>query len=501
MTISINGSLRVLGALCGGLGIAGCGALPEGPTESGDALGTASIALTQVPSPVQCVRVVATGSTTVTTNLSVTVGSSSASLNIGRLPLGPTQFSASAFDLPCSGVGTALPSWVADPVSTTLRAGVPANVALTFRTDSSVTVNANFVQSATELVPFRFSVHANALVMADSTLRTTGFAAGLLTSTTFSNPGVTDVLTAAAGDWHICVITKSTGAVSCAGTNTFGQLGPGVPVGGFSNTLVPVPLPTRASRLAAGREFTCAVAEASQFNLSELYCWGNNSRGQLGSASAGAMSATPVQVTGITGNENVYAGDEFACAVDGGVVNCWGANSFGQLGDGTTTDSPTATGVLGAVAPVSLALGTNHACSLSGAGGVKCWGDNSSGQLGNGTFVSSSLPVDVVGLGSGSNVVQLSAGRTGTYARFANGTVSVWGEGYYGELGLGDGLKHTTPAPLTSVQDVAQIASSDITTLVLLSDRNVLGWGYNGNFNIGDGTRATRAVPTKCLMQ
>lgn len=498
MTISINGSLRVFGALCG-LGVVGCGALPDGPTESGDTLGTASIALTQVPSPVQCIRVVTSGSSAVTTNLSVTVGSSSASLNIGRLPLGPTQFSASAFDLPCSGVGTAQPSWVSDTVSTTLRAGVPTTVALTFRTDNSVTVNANFVQSTSELLPLRFS-SGNGLIMADSTIRTVGFSLPFASSSTFTNPGLTDVQTGAGGSVHLCVIKKSDASVACLGTNSFGQVGPGIAIGAFTSTLTAVPLPfPRARQLAAGRNFTCALAEASTFNTSEVYCWGDNARGQLGAATMGTFSATPVQVSASI-NDGVFAGDEFACSISSGLAVCWGANTYGQIGNGTTTDSSPQT-VSGGIPTASMALGANHACSLSPNGAVKCWGENGAGSLGNGTNTSSSTPVDVVGLGAGSNVTQLAAGYGSTYARFANGTVIVWGSNGEGELGLGDRQSHNVPTWLTSLTDIAQIATIGSSVTALLSDRSVYAWGGNINFQLGDGTRSTRYLPVKSLIQ
>ena len=500
MTISIKRSAQSFLVLCCGLS-AGCGASPEGSSESDETPGTVSIALTQVPAAVQCIRVVATGSSTVTTNLSVAVNSSSASLSLGRLPLGVVQFSASAFDLACSAVGTASPTWVADNVSTTLRAGVPATVSLTFRTDNPVTVAANFVQSALELLPFRFGGDANGLVMADATLRTTGFPAGLTSSETFTNSGMTDVQSGAAGSDHLCVIRKSNGSVACVGSNAFGQLGPGVAIGAFTTTPTNVPLPFAKTRqLVAGRQFTCAMAEPAATNLSEIFCWGDNSRGQLGAVTTGTFSATPVQ-SGASISDSVYAGDQFACAISFGGVFCWGANSFGQLGNGTTTDSTVPVSVSGAVAPVSLALGGNHACSLGATGAVRCWGNNITGQLGNGTNTSSLVPVDVLGLGAGSNVVQLAAGTSSTFARFANGNVSVWGSNSSGELGLGDRTNRNTQTLLATVQDVAQIATSDFSTLVLLSSRTVLGWGTNNNFNLGDGTRGTRYVPTKLLTQ
>src|SRR3974390_2711246 len=122
----MEAGMRVCKAILGVAAVwlaAACGGGGSGGSQSAEPIGTAHVELTTVPPIVQCIQVVAAGGMkSTTTNLAVSVGSSSASLNLGRLPLGMMQFTASAFDLPCSSISGAAPSWVADPLSAPLSA-------------------------------------------------------------------------------------------------------------------------------------------------------------------------------------------------------------------------------------------------------------------------------------------------------------------------------------------------------------------------------------------
>jgi len=84
---------------------------------------------------------------------------------------------------------------------------------------------------------------------------------------------------------------------------------------------------------------TCAVTTGNT-----VYCWGRNNFGQLGNNST-PLSRVPVKVAdnvdaGFENGqvESVSAGWSHTCAVTdagtGGTVYCWGDNSFGQLGNG-----------------------------------------------------------------------------------------------------------------------------------------------------------------------
>jgi alpha-tubulin suppressor-like RCC1 family protein len=88
-----------------------------------------------------------------------------------------------------------------------------------------------------------------------------------------------------------------------------------------------------ALRVAVGEDHVCALLQNG-----DVYCWGDNTFGQLGRA--GAASATPVKVSGGFVFTSLSAGRAHTCAVEAGsgAIGCWGSNNSGQLGDGTTTD-------------------------------------------------------------------------------------------------------------------------------------------------------------------
>ena len=85
--------------------------------------------------------------------------------------------------------------------------------------------------------------------------------------------------------------------------------------------------------LAAGENHTCGVRNVDR----SLFCWGDGSRGQLGTdAQTDALSATETVAAGDVAL--VAAGESHTCTVVAdGSVHCWGGNAYGQLGDATTT--------------------------------------------------------------------------------------------------------------------------------------------------------------------
>jgi alpha-tubulin suppressor-like RCC1 family protein len=135
--------------------------------------------------------------------------------------------------------------------------------------------------------------------------------------------GITKI---ASGANHSCAIKS--GSLYCWGENSTGQLGNNKT--SVSNIPVQVVgLTSGVTSVAAGADFSCAVKNATAF------CWGSNRNGQLGSA-ATYQSLVPLEVEGLNSNVKsvqVSLDGASACAVrTDGALYCWGDNSSGQLG-------------------------------------------------------------------------------------------------------------------------------------------------------------------------
>lgn len=200
---------------------------------------------------------------------------------------------------------------------------------------------------------------------------------------------ISDAEEVTAGGDFACYTYFSTNGLYCFGKNDQGQLGDNGASGAYSQT--PVLVNGTGSQviwqMAAGSDFACFLN-----NNNEVYCFGNNTSKQLGStATSAANSPVPVAVEGLGDIENVsevHAGRDFACVLAGTQVYCWGDNSAGQLGRGTSeASSATLQPVLleddsELMNVQELSLGEHHACALS-LNKVYCWGDNSYKQVSN----------------------------------------------------------------------------------------------------------------------
>jgi alpha-tubulin suppressor-like RCC1 family protein len=83
-------------------------------------------------------------------------------------------------------------------------------------------------------------------------------------------------------------------------------------------------------QLALGALHTCGITSENK-----LYCWGDNSSGELGLA-APRNVFEPMQVGTDADWDSIDAGDFFTCArKKDSSLWCWGYNVEGQLGIGT----------------------------------------------------------------------------------------------------------------------------------------------------------------------
>ncbi|NJD90445.1 MAG: hypothetical protein FIA91_02850 [Geobacter sp.] len=180
-----------------------------------------------------------------------------------------------------------------------------------------------------------------------------------------------------------------------------------------------------------------SLARANGF----VWAWGYNGTGQLGidPKVTGAMSSpnrVPIPASGII---NIAAGgaSSYAVAKDN-TIWAWGYNAYGQLGNGSLTQNYIPTQVVKSdltplTGVVQVAAGVSHGLARLSDQTVWAWGYNFFGQLGKGSVKDSSVAVQVV-LPAGV-VTDIRAFGSSSMAK-VNGVWYVWGDNYYGQLGL-----------------------------------------------------------------
>ena len=191
------------------------------------------------------------------------------------------------------------------------------------------------------------------------------------------------------GKAHECLAFRD-GHVECRGANSIGQLGNGSLEDSERRWSRVEDLPTvrvtkrGAARVASGRTHTCAAVRSG-----DVYCWGGNKYGQLGSVSktlCGGRKGAPcktkaVKVAGVADALDVVSRYDHSCArLTNGQVTCWGHERYGVLGP-RDADSNLVKGVDNVR---QVALGRTHTCVLLRDGSVTCWGMNADGQSGGG---------------------------------------------------------------------------------------------------------------------
>ncbi|UQU64266.1 hypothetical protein COUCH_35795 [Couchioplanes caeruleus] len=139
------------------------------------------------------------------------------------------------------------------------------------------------------------------------------------------------------------------------------------------------------------------------------------------------VSADDLRAAGVSEGV-VAAGGAHSCTVTSlGDVYCWGDDSSGQLGDGTSTHAG-GQAVFAFRTAVQVDAGRAHTCAVGADGNAYCWGDDSAGQLGTGTAGDRDEPAEVTGL-DGHLIVQVATGARHTCAVDDEGAAWCWGDG------------------------------------------------------------------------
>lgn len=323
----------------------------------------------------------------------------------------------------------------------------------------------------------------------------------------------------AAGEGHTCVIRPDT-TVWCWGRDSAVQ---------SRDDAKPAPVRALRGALSLSAHDVVSCARTRQ----GLFCWGDNTFGQLGMPPNLELQRFPQPriVDGGRGIAQAGAlGPQAACVLEPAGVTCWGEigsslvpgtdTRFGPVptseqGKNTisgrrTTDPRKVPGIDGAV---QLAVGTVHLCALMPDRTVRCMGESSVGQIGRiarGDLHAYHPAAQVPGL---KDVVQIEAGLATTCARTARGEVLCWGSDSFSQLGVKvyeklipivrflsrPGEPHDRyqiqPRRVEGLPPVRQLSVGATHVCAIGEDRRVYCWGMNDTGQLGDGTRERRDVP------
>jgi alpha-tubulin suppressor-like RCC1 family protein len=297
--------------------------------------------------------------------------------------------------------------------------------------------------------------------------------------------------------------------VYCWGDNSSGQLG----IGGFTNTIVPTSVKidnlgtelTGIVKLDSGNLHNCASNSSG-----ELYCWGDNSSGQLGSLMITSRSiATKVdtlQGFTLTNIEDFSTGYNSTCYIKSNQVYCRGSNEFFNLGDGTNTNRDNFVSVIDSfnltlLGVKSIQLGRSYSLAINNENNVLSWGDNSSGQLANGNTNGFSK----------ANITNVNGNPLNSVSYIGKGNNSFCyiknGEGYcVGENNFNFGFNTVTninssPVPILKEDESGPIENLDLISQGFsrhrcVSKRGLLYcFGINTMGQLGDGSISDQLIP------
>lgn len=251
------------------------------------------------------------------------------------------------------------------------------------------------------------------------------------------------------------------GKAWCWGSDAYGTRGDGIGPGGL-----PVPRAVAGGHtftsVSVGYHHSCAIDTDGA-----AWCWGYEIAGELGHAQTqGDIAYQPEAVQGGLRFRQVDAGGVHTCGVTvDGEVWCWGYNYRGQLGTdqvlGTCSNGFECGEVPVRAASdetfVQVTTGQVHTCALTAEGAVYCWGlgylagrgpnpDNAVNCDGSSCY---RTPVPVL---SSERFVQVEAGREFTCA-IARGSRKVFCWGDYRTVGQGLGQPVYVPTRIVEPAD------------------------------------------------
>lgn len=239
-----------------------------------------------------------------------------------------------------------------------------------------------------------------------------------------------------------------------------------------------------------------------------LWGWGNNSYGQIAGLSSDYaekpfhimdnVASFEMAMTECTGTDKFLDGFVLALTKDGELYS-WGTNNCGQLGTGAFGGELEK--VLDGVERIELPrVEYGEACvyAFMKDGSLYGWGLNDRAQIAAGDmthniFAPVKILDDAVKLFTAKNW----KGEEMFFAVQSDGDLYAWGESSYGALG--DGGYKLVRSPVKVLEDVDTVVSNGMCTYAIKTNSELWAWGFNSDCSLGLGHGKTVNKPAKVM--
>lgn len=284
-----------------------------------------------------------------------------------------------------------------------------------------------------------------------------------------------------AGRDYTCGIKTAGGQIFCWGTNALGQIAAGPEIG---NRDAPDTVTGNATwtAISTAHRHSCGLQSDGS-----AWCWGYDSQQQLGNGATSADQPSPVAVTGGSVWKAISNGIGHSCGIKSDdTIWCWGENSSGELGTGATGAAqadPVALSGGGTWKQVS--AGLTATCGIKTDDTAWCWGSDISGKLGNGAAGNATAPAQVTGGGTWKNI---SMGFYNACGIKSDDTLWCWGDDGSGQLGNGATTgAQPDPVAVTGGATWKSVSVSYFYACGIKSDNSAWCWGYDAQHQLGNG--------------
>ncbi len=284
------------------------------------------------------------------------------------------------------------------------------------------------------------------------------------------------------GGYHTMAL-KSNGDLYAWGYNSNGQLG----TGDYNTRYEPAFISGGWKAIGCGSYTSYAVATNGN-----LYGCGDNSYNQLGIITAGDYNALTL-VDGATDWKDAVGGLQYGAALkNDGTLYATGNNDFGQFGNGGYASSTTFMQVTSITDFTDIDAGFYHTVGLTSQNYLYSWGGNSNGQVGNGSSLMCADPYSLA-----TNITGFACGENSTIYHTGTSVYTCGKNGYYQ-------ADPTTTNDVLSPYQWPQLNNPQLVTMGIFSSSVVTStglatWGRNDRGVCGDGTTTNVVSPAYVL--